>query len=76
MRKNDALGREFSEKVTFRGEERTAAVRQYSIAGSYTFPLEDAEVKALYPRLRDPKTGKLLPSVFPSVQTQGTRKGR
>lgn len=77
-RKNDALGRSFRETRTMEdGTVRTvSAERVYSIAGGYTRPLSDDEVRAEYPRLRDPKTGKLLPSVFPSVQTQGTRKGR
>lgn len=91
-RKNDAIGRTFTETmfVKHMGKDKDGkpivlstervdlptAPREYSIAGRYTRALSDAEVAREYPPLRDPKTGKVLPSLFPTVQTQSTKKGR
>ncbi len=82
-RKNDAIGRTFTETKFVKddkGQVSRVAVsnveRVYTVAGRYSRALSDAEVRGEYPPLRDHKTGKILPSVFPSVQTQSTGKGK
>ena len=74
-RKNDALGRTFIETAYLATQVRVevAAPREYTIAGRYTRPLTDEEVKRAFPPLYD-KSGKMLPSVFPSVQSKVSNK--
>ena len=82
-RKNDAIGRTFTETKFVKDDKgqvsrvQTSSVeRVYTIAGRYTRALSDAEVHGEYPPLRDPKTGRVLPSVFPTSFTQTTKGKR